>query len=330
MMDMDSKKIRFLARMGSRGVLGQVVLDMAEVGQEFFAISADLGEASGFARLIARYPERFINVGIAEQNLIGVSAGLSSNGIPVIATTWAMFATLRCADQLRNFLGYMQRNVKLVGMDSGMAQTRSSYSHANPQDLALMRTIPGLTVLSPCDGVEIYWAMQAAMETEGPFYIRLTGVKLLPIIYKEGNVPFIIGKAITLRQGENIAIIGCGAILSEALEAADSLEKSQGISSTVIDMHTIKPLDTEMLDTLMGYKMVVTVEEHSIIGGLGGAVAEYLSAKRKAPPILRLGAADVLPKAGSYDYGLTQYGLKASQLAEKILNMYQKLEGERC
>ncbi len=317
MLEICSKSIRFLSRMGFRGVLGQAVLDMAEAGKDFFAVSADLGEASGFERLMSQYPERFINTGIAEQNLIGVSAGLSSNGIPVIATTWAMFAALRCADQLRNFMGYMQRNIKLVGMDSGMSQTRSSYSHCNPQDIAYLRAVPGLTILSPCDGQETYKAIWAAMEMEGPVYIRLTGDLLAPVIYKEDFGGYCMGKAIQVRQGEDIAIIGCGAVLAEALKAVELLEEA-GISCAVIDMHTIKPLDTGALDKLTAHKLVVTVEEHSIIGGLGGAVAEYFSQDRNAPPVLRLGANDVFPKSGSYQYGLRQYGLTGPQIADSI------------
>lgn len=326
MMEMNSKNARFLARLGSRGVLGQAVLDMAADGKSFFAASADLGRTSGFSRFVEAYPNRYINVGIAEQNLLGIAAGLSADGTPVVATSFAMFASFHCADSVREFLGYMRRNIKLIGLDSGMAQSTGGYSHSNPQDIAFMRTISGLTVLSPCDGVEIYLALWAAMEMEGPVYIRLTGDKILPIVHKNGDVPFEIGKAVELRRGSDIAIVSCGAILSEAVKAADILEKN-GVSSTIIDMHTIKPLDTRALDALAEYKLVVTVEEHSIIGGLGGAVAEFLSEKRNSPPVLRLGAADVLPKAGSYDYAMTQYDLKAVRLAEKIRNKLSEWEG---
>ncbi|WP_300685574.1 transketolase family protein [Acutalibacter sp. 1XD8-36] len=317
MMEMTSKNIRFLSRMGVLGVLGQVVLDMMEEGKDFYACSADLGDPSGFKRFREQYPEKYLNVGIAEQNMIGVAAGLSSDGTPVIATTWAMFAALRCADQLRNFMGYMQRNIKLIGMRSGLVESKSGYTHCNPQDIAYLRAVPGLTILSPCDGQETYKAIWAAMEMEGPVYIRLTGDLLAPVIYKEDFGGYCIGKAIQVRQGEDIAIIGCGAVLAEALKAVELLEEA-GISCAVIDMHTIKPLDTGALDKLTAHKLVVTVEEHSIIGGLGGAVAEYFSQDRNAPPVLRLGADDVFPKSGSYQYGLRQYGLTGPQIADSI------------
>lgn len=317
MMEMTSKNIRFLSRMGVLGVLGQAVLDMAGDGKDFFACSADLGDPSGFKRFREQYPEKYFNVGIAEQNMIGIAAGLSADGTPVIATTWAMFASLRCTDQLRNFMGYMGRNIKLIGMRSGLVEGKSGYTHCSPPDIACLRAIPGLTILSPCDGQETYKALWAAMGMDGPVYIRLTGDLLAPIVYKEDFGEYRIGKAMKIKEGGDVAAIGCGAVLAEALKAASLLEE-RGISCAVIDMHTIKPLDTDMLDTLTGCKLVVTVEEHSMIGGLGSAVAEHLSQKENAPPVLRLGASDVFPQSGSYVYGLKQYGLTAPQIAESI------------
>lgn len=317
MMEMTSKNIRFLSRMGVLGVLGQVVLDMAGDGKDFFACSADLGDPSGFKRFREQYPEKYFNVGIAEQNMIGIAAGLSADGTPVIATTWAMFASLRCTDQLRNFMGYMGRNIKLIGMRSGLVEGKSGYTHCSPPDVACLRAIPGLAILSPCDGQEAYKALWAAMEMDGPVYIRLTGDLLAPIVHKEDFGEYRIGKAMKIKEGGDVAVIGCGAVLAEALKAVSLLEE-EGISCAVIDMHTIKPLDTEMLDTLTGCKLVVTVEEHSIIGGLGGAVTEHLSQKKNAPPVLRLGASDVFPQSGSYAYGLKQHGLTAPQIAESI------------
>lgn len=317
MMEMTSKNIRFLSRMGVLGVLGQAVLDMAESGKNFFACSADLGDPSGFKRFREQHPEKYLNVGIAEQNMIGIAAGLSVDGTPVIATTWAMFASLRCTDQLRNFMGYMGRNIKLIGMRSGLVEGKSGYTHCNPPDIACLRAVPGLAILSPCDGQETYKALWAAMEFSGPVYIRLTGDLLAPIIHKEDFGEYRIGKAIEIKEGRDVAVIGCGSVLAEALKAVDLLEEA-GISCAVMDMHTIKPLDTEMLHTLTSYKLVATVEEHSVIGGLGSAVAEHLSQKKNAPPVLRLGASDVFPQSGSYTYGLKQYGLTAPQLAESI------------
>lgn len=215
MMEMTSKNIRFLSRMGVLGVLGQAVLDMSGEGKDFFACSADLGDPSGFKRFREQYPEKYFNVGIAEQNMIGIAAGLSADGTPVIATTWAMFASLRCTDQLRNFMGYMGRNIKLIGMRSGLVEGKSGYTHCNPPDMACLRSIPGLTILSPCDGQETYKALWAAVEMNGPVYIRLTGDLLAPIVYKEDFGEYRIGKAILLKEETS----------SEDIEDWDSLEQ---------------------------------------------------------------------------------------------------------
>lgn len=304
--------------MGARGSLGQALFDYAQDGNDFFAVSADLAYASGYDRIINKYPERFVNVGIAEQNLIGVSGGLARNGLPVIATTWAMFATARAADQVRNFMGYMQLNIKLVGMDSGFIQSRFSYSHSNPPDIAIMRAIPGITIISPCDGLEIYKAVYAAMDFNGPVYLRLTGGTFLPIIHKDPEFNFKIGKSITLRNGSDIVFISCGAILSNVLEAAELLE-NLGTSAKVINMHTICPLDTEILEEISDYTLLITVEEHLLQGGLGSAIAEYYAPQKNKPQHLMMGINNMYPEPGDYNYTLEKAGLLPNQIAEFVL-----------
>lgn len=322
MLPMDTKTVRFLARMGARGALGQAVFDYMKEGNEAFAVSADLLHASGFDRILKEFPEHVIDVGIAEQNLIGVSAGLSRSGIPVVATSWAMFTSARVADQVRNFMGYMQSNVKLIGMDSGFIQSRFSYSHSNPPDIAIMRAIPGIVILSPCDGVEIYKAIYAALEYKGPVYIRLTGSSLLPVIYKAPDFEYQIGKAISIREGKDVALIGSGNIVGNLLKASDFLKES-GISAKVIDMHTIAPIDTEILDEVKDYKLVVTAEEHLLHGGLGSAVAEYYCGKKDRPVQLMLGIDNQYPVPGRTQYIEYSYGLRPEQISQHIL---EKLE----
>lgn len=319
MLDMNKRNARFLARMGARGVLGQVIKDYADDGHDFFAVSADLAHASGFDRIIREYPEKFVDVGIAEQNLLGVAAGLSASHVPVIATTWAMFASARVADQVRNFMGYMRHNIKLVGMDSGFTQSRFSYSHSNPPDIAIMRAIPNIIVLSPCDGVEIYKALECALEYEGPVYIRLTGGTFLPQIHEHFNFKYEIGKAITLRPGADVVIISCGAMVKNSLEAAEILE-NQGVSASVVDMHTIVPLDEQLLDMLQQYKLVVTVEDHLLHGGIGSAVAEYYARDGKQVRQIMLGVDDFYPKPGRVIYTEEVCGLRPDQIVKQILN----------
>ena len=317
MLPFEPKTVRFLAHMGARGFLGQVVYDYVTEGKDLFAVSADLVHASGFDRMIRDYPDKVINVGIAEQNMIGISAGLSKSGIPVVATSWAMFTSARVADQVRNFMGFMQSNIKLIGMDSGFVQSLFSYSHSNPPDIAIMRAIPGITIVSPCDGVEIYRAMYAALEFKGPVYIRLTGAGMLPIVYKDFKDDFQIGKANILREGKQVAIIACGNIVKNVVDAADLLN-TRGISTKVIDMHTIEPLDSDILDRMCNYQLIVTAEEHLLHGGLGSAVADYYAGKFNRPRQVMLGVDNNYPLPGRIKFVEESNGLLPQQIADTI------------
>lgn len=315
-----SRKNRlFLSHMGAQGALGQAVYDMAKDGGDFFVVSADLAVASGFSRFMEEYSDNFINVGIAEQNLISVAAGMAQESLPVIATSWGAFASYRCADQIRNFLGFMNANVKVVGMGSGMAISRFGGSHYGIGDLSLMRGIPGLTIIAPCDGIEIYYAVYEAMKTKNPTYVRLTGGDRLPIINKDSQYRFEIGKANVLLEGEDVLIVACGTLLEECIRAAEILSSRQ-ISSTILNMHTIKPLDVEAITGRLTHKLIVTIEEHNTAGGLGGAVAEALAGVADKPKHILLGIDDFVPLAGDYCYLLEKCGLLAMQIADRISN----------
>ena len=316
-MEISSRQIRFLARMGSRGAFGDSVYRLANENVNFFALSADLGHASGFDRLMRDYPEKYINVGIAEQNLIGVAAGLAKDGTPVIATSYAPFASFRCADQVRNYLGYMGLNVKVVGMDSGMIQSKFGGSHYGLEDISLMRAIPNMLVISPSDGVQIALAVEQIMIYDGPVYLRLTGGSLLSPIYSEENAKFEIGKANILKEGKDIAIIGTGSVLYNAFQASKQLEK-EGVNCTVVDMHTIKPIDTDCLDSLADYKLLFTVEEHSVRGGMGSAIAEYFADKEKHPRHIMLGVEDRFPHPGGYEYLIKECKLDVDGIVGKV------------
>lgn len=318
MLEMENKVLRFLARMGARGSLGQAVYDYLQDGREAFVVSADLAHASGFDRIKEKFPERLINVGIAEQNLIGVASGLAKTGIPVVATSWAMFTSARAADQVRNFMGYMQSNVKLIGMDSGFVQSGFSYSHTNPPDIAIMRAIPGIKIISPCDGIEIYKTVYEALDTQGPIYIRLTGGSMLPIIHKDVSFHYGIGKAVILKEGDDAALIGCGNAVDNLITTSEILER-EDISAKVIDMHTVKPLDIEILDGLSDYRLIVTAENHLKQSGLGGAVAEYYAGKYKRPQQLIFGVDDFYPKTGSAKYVEEVVGLNPEYMARQIV-----------
>jgi transketolase len=321
-LEITSKNARQWSRLGSRGVFGQAILSLAETKKDLMVLSADLGSSSGLSRFKNAFPDKFLNVGISEQNMIGVAAGLAKEGSVVFATSFAPFIAMRASEQIRMNMGYMDLNIKAVAIGSGIAMAFLGNSHYGIEDASIMRSIPNLTVVSPADCGEIVKTVFAASEYEGPMYIRLTGEANNPVVYKE-DYNFEIGKAITLREGSEITIIANGTMVYESLEAAKLLD-IKGLSATVVNMHTIKPLDTSVIDkAVASSKLIVSVEEHSVIGGLGGAISEYKTSLRNAPPQLIIGLPDKFGKVGEHRYLLEKYGLTAKQIAEKIVKQYE-------
>lgn len=324
MIEIKKSKAKLWSRIGARAVFGQAILEMAKDREDFYAMSADLCQSSGLIKFRDEFPDRFINAGIAEQNMIGMAAGLAKDGTNVFVTSFAPFISMRACEQVRMNMGYMQLNIKAVGLGSGLVMAQLGNSHFGIEDASVMRSIPGMTVVEPCDGAEIMKAVEALCDYKGPVYLRLTGGSGIPVVY-EGDIDFQIGKSIKIREGNDITIIAAGTMVHYGLKAADILQ-NKGISATVIDMHTIKPLDEDRIDDQLGKKLIVTIEEASVVGGLGSAVAEYIVKKRNAPPQLMLGIQDFFPHAGSYKYLLEQCRLTGEQIAEDI-NM--ALEAEK-
>lgn len=314
---MEQKFIRFLSLIGARGVLGQAVLDMADEGEEFYTISADLEKASGFERIGSKYPEKCINAGIAEQAMIGIAAGLSTSQCPVYATSWAVFASMRITDQIRNYLGGMKKNVKLIGLDSGLTKTEFGISHSNPQDIAIFRSQPNIRIVAPSDGQMLYKALKLIRNDDIPTYVRMTGGTILPVIYKE-DMPLEIGKAIFVKRGKDVAFVVTGVILNEVIKTVKKMEKCN-ISCTIIDMCTIKPLDTEALDEVKNHKLIVSVEEHSVYGGLGSAISEYYIQSQKPPKMIILGTKDEMLGVSSYEEALKYNELDENSIFQKVL-----------
>jgi transketolase len=319
-----SANIRTWSMLGSNGAFGFAALELPEIDKNVAMLTADEMYFSGLERFGAKYPDRFYNIGIAEQNMVGVAAGMSKEGLNVFATTYATFATTRSCDQVRVNMGYMKLGIKLVGLTAGLSVGSLGATHCSVEDIAIMRAIPNITILSPADCTETVKATIAASQHQGPIYLRLTGGQPNLPVYK-ADYEFEIGKAIKLREGEDIAIVATGAMVHASLEAAKILAE-QGVSSSVIDMHTIKPLDERALLELLGTKLLVTVEEHSKKGGLGGAVAEFLAGVRVKPPQLIIGLADEFKNAADYPHLLKQYGLTAPQIAETILSKYDEVK----
>lgn len=308
--------IRTWSRLGSCGAYGMAMNYLAEKDENIIAMTADLCSLANLGRFRKSYSERFYNVGIAEQNMIGIAAGMASEGYNVFASTDAVFAAARALDQVRVNMGYMQLPVKLIGLTAGLSAGIFGPTHIGLEDIAAIRAIPGITILSPADTTETVKAVFAAAELDRPVYIRLTGVMSSPVVYKE-DYDFCVGKGIKLRDGDDVAIMATGTMVAESLKAADILSEN-GISVSVIDIHTIKPLDTEMIRQCLGCRLLVTVEEHGISGGLGSAVSEEISSCGHRPPHLLIGLPDYYPSADAYDTLLKECGLTSDEIAKKI------------
>ena len=306
-----------------RRVVGMMLPKMAEEDPRFIFATADVARYFGVTEFQEKYPQRYVDVGIAEQNLIGVAAGMQKEGAHVFAATYATFITARALDQVRVNLGYMGLGVKLIGVGGGMAEGDLSPTHMGLEDIADMRAIPKVAVICPADGVETIKALDALLHYEGPAYLRLTGRTNLPIVYTE-DYNFEIGKSVCLRDGTDIGIIATGCIVGTACKVARELEK-QGISCRVVNMHTIKPLDTEELDRLAGYKMIISIEEHMPAGGLGGAIAEYYTGKSIRPVHIVFSIGDEYPKAGEYEHLLEKCGLTDETILNVTLEQYRNL-----
>ncbi len=292
---------------------------LAELGAEYpnlVVLDADLAGATKTSVFKKAFPDRHIDCGIAEGNMIGVAAGLATAGKIPFASTFAMFAAGRAFEQVRNSVGYPHLNVKIGATHAGISVGEDGASHQCNEDIALMRTIPGMVVINPADDVEARAAVKAAVDYEGPVYLRF-GRLAVPVINDPASYHFEIGKGITMKEGKDVTIIATGLEVSESLEAAKLLE-ADGISAEVINIHTIKPLDAELVAaSAKKTGKVVTVEEHSIIGGLGGAVAEVL-AEQAPTKMLRIGVMDTFGESGPAKALIEKYGLDAKSIYTKV------------
>jgi transketolase len=318
MIEFNQKNIKRWMMKGTRNAYGAFLTEMAAFHPELFAITADFTKSSGLAKFKERYPNQFLSVGIAEQNMISLASGLASEGRNVFASCFASFATTRCYEQVKMNLGYMQHNVKLVGIASGLGVSHQGNTHFGLDDVSLMRAIPDMAVIVPSDCTEVAKATIALLDFEGPAYLRLAGEGFVPVVNEDDYV-FEIGKGIKKRDGKDVLIVANGTMVSQALKVAKDLS-DQGVECTVVNMHTVKPLDTQiLLENIAEKKLVVTLEEGLLYGGLGSAIAEFLSSLDDSPKLLRLGICDMFPHAGSYQYLLEQCGLTVKQITDQIL-----------
>lgn len=318
-MNVTSLNIRTWARLGQRGAFfGIAMPELAEEVSNLKLLTADVAILSGMDRFIQSHPEKFLNVGIAEQNMIGIAAGLAMDGDCVFATTYASFIAVRSLEHVRQHLAHLQCNVKIVGTAAGVVAAKSGVSHWATEDLAFTRALPNLTVFSAADSLEAVKMAEYATKHDGPVYVRLSGGLNCPIVYKE-DYDFIPGQLKQLRTGQKIAIIATGLMVNESLKAADILSE-KGVEAAVYNMHTIKPIDREGLNTIFAqYDLIVTVEEHNVVGGMGSAVAEYKATLANTPRQVFIGFPDSFAEAGSQRFVWEQKGLTDTQIAQKIL-----------
>lgn len=309
---------RTCSMLGQRGaIFGMAVIDAAKGDDKLVILTADLATLSGLERFVKMYPNQFVNAGIAEQNMIGLAAGLASEGYHPVATTYATFVTMRSCEQIRHYLGYMNQRVVVVGSGAGLSQGFSGNTHYTIEDISMMRPVPNLQVLSPADAASAVKLFHVALASHHPAYIRLTGNLNCPVVYKE-DADFTIGKSNVVHEGNDVSIFACGTMVYNAIKAAKTLS-DHGIETQVVDMYSIKPLDVDMVLREKSKKLFVTVEEHNKMGGLGAAVAEVISERKGYPPLLRLGISDSFDLAGDYDGLLLQNRLTPELMAEDIL-----------
>ncbi len=303
-------------KIATRESYGNALAELGKEHENLVVLDADLAGATKTATFKKAFPERFIDCGIAEGNMIGVAAGLATTGLVPFASSFAMFAAGRAFEQVRNSVGYPHLNVKIGATHAGISVGEDGATHQCNEDIALMRTIPGMTIINPSDDVEAKAAVKAAYELDGPVYLRF-GRLAVPVINDTPDYKFEIGKGVTLREGKDVTIVATGLCVSSALEAADLLAKD-GVEAKVINIHTIKPIDEELLVAAAKETgKVVTVEEHSIIGGLGGAVSEVLSEKCPVP-VKRIGVNDTFGESGPAVKLLEKYGLDGKGVYESV------------
>ena len=295
---------------------GSGLVKLGEAHDDFIVMDADLAAATKSGAFKKAYPDRFYDCGIAEQNMMGIAAGIAATGKKVFASSFAMFAAGRAFEQIRNSIGYPHLNVKVCATHAGISVGEDGATHQCNEDIAVMRTIPGMVIINPADAVEAEKAMLALYDYDGPAYIRF-GRLAVPVIFGD-DYKFEIGKSVQLRDGSDATIIATGLMVAEALQAHDIL-KQQGINARVINMATIKPLDTAaVLKAAKETGVIVTAEEHSVIGGLGSAVSEYL-AEEYPTRVVKLGMNDEFGCSGPANDLLDKFGFRAADIAEKVI-----------
>lgn len=305
-----------MKKIATREAYGETLADLCAHDDHIMVLDADLSGSTKTAMVKKENPQQHFNMGIAEGNMMSVAAGMAAQGNTVFASSFAMFATGRAYEQIRNSIAYPKLNVKVCATHAGITVGEDGASHQAIEDLNLMRGIPNMVVVCPADASEADAAIRAVYEYSGPCYVRL-GRSNVPVIYEKGNVPFTLGKGNVLKEGKKVAIIACGIMVNEALEAYELL-KAEGIEVSIIDMHTIKPIDKDLIVSLANsHDVIITAEEHSVVGGLGSAVSEVLSQYAPKRQVM-IGVKDVFGESGTPEALMEKYHLLAKDIVKAV------------
>lgn len=320
-MQINKLKAKIFSNMGeAASIFGIALIEQMKTRDDIMVLSADMSNYAGMDKFRRTYPNNFINMGIAEQNMVGTAAGLASEGYRVVVEAQSCFLSMRAFEQIRQYAGYMKFPIIFVGINAGMSLEYMGNTHFSIEDIGLMRNIPGMTIFSPCDAGEATKVFEAALKIEGPSYIRLMGSMGANTVFTE-DFDFRIGENIILSDGEDVQILATGNMVTEALTASVRL-RELGINASVLDVHTIKPLDTDSISKTA--KLIVTIEEHTITSGLGAAVTSYVATSRaKYPRILQLGIKDCFGPVGEYNFMLEKSKLNATNIAKEIIDNFK-------
>ena len=322
MKNFDEKSSRQWSRMGPRAMFGQFMLDIAEKNENLMLLSADLGRSSGLDRFKSIFPDKYLSVGISEQNLIGVAAGLAKEGFKVFVTSFAPFLSMRASEQIRMNLGYMKLPVNLVALGSGVSMGYLGNSHFGLEDVSIMRSIPNINISCPADCGEMGKILNDYSENNyGPSYIRLTGIPGSPLVYKN-DYNYKLGEPVTLKKGKDVLMLATGSMVAQAL-VAEKILSENGINAEIVNIHTLKPVSEKINEKLSLFKSVVTIEEHSIVGGLHSIIAEKIASNFSAINLLPIALPDKFGPTGTYGYLLDHHGLLGEKIAINILNFLQ-------
>ncbi len=316
-MELNKLKLKIFSTLGEPAtVFGVALMDYMKQNEKVMVLSADMSNYAGLDKFKKAYPNNFINIGISEQNMVGVAAGFASEGYKVIVEAQSCFLSMRSFEQMRQYAGYMKFPIIFIGINAGLSLTYMGNTHFSVEDLGLARSIPGMTVFSPCDAGEAAKAFEAALDLGGPSYIRLMGSLGAQMVHQD-DFNLEVGQPLELRSGEDIQILATGNMVSVALGVANELA-NEGISAQLLDVHTIKPFDASCLSEKA--KLIVTIEEHTLVNGLGSLVAGILATRKNHPILLPIGLEDGYGKVGEYNWMLEDRGLTVDNIVKQIKN----------